>query len=566
MTTGQNVWMVAALCLLMAGGSFALDLTLPLEVAAGVPYVGVILVSLWFPRPRHVLYTALAVSALTVAGYFWSEAGGIQWVALSNRFFALFAIWATAIVGFLGRRAEVASRRISKVFKDSANAIVVKDTAGRIIDLNKAAERQYGWTRDELLGRSINMLVPPEEQARNDDLIARCLRGEDVRSVEGSRVTRSGAVLPVLLTFSRMTNEAGQPVGIATSAQDITELKQAERQLRISEERLRTILETAIDAIITIDTRGIIATVNAATCRIFGYTSDELIGQNVKILMPQPYRDEHDGYLARYVETGEARIIGTGREVMGRRKDGTSFSVDLGVSPMYRDGFTGILRDLSQRKQLERRLAESQTEERQQLARELHDGIGSQLTGIRLIGSSLANQLRKADSRLTSRAGELVQALDTVSEQVQAMTRGLMPVEVVPDGLMEALRRLTDQCAEAAGISCRFEYETPVLADDATTATQLFRIAQEAMNNAVRHAKAQHVTLALAHEADLLRLRIADDGTGFRRAPAGHRGVGLLSMEARCRALGGSLLIGSGKLGGTVVECLIPWAQEPSGP
>ena len=124
---------------------------------------------------------------------------------------------------------------------------------------------------------------------------------------------------------------------------------------------------------------------------------DELIGQNVKILMPPPYRDEHDGYIERYLQTGEARIIGIGREAVGRRKDGSTFPVDLAVSEVENLGlFTGIIRNISERKELQQHVLEIANEEQQRIGQELHDGTGQQLTGLSLFAGRLLKILRGA--------------------------------------------------------------------------------------------------------------------------------------------------------------------------
>lgn len=128
-----------------------------------------------------------------------------------------------------------------------------------------------------------------------------------------------------------------------------------------SQKRLQGILDATVDGIVTIDEHGLIESANPAAERLFGYASEELIGRNVSILMPPPYRDEHDGYLKRYRETGERRIIGIGRTAEGRRKDGSVFPMDLAVSEVPLPGrrlFTGVIRDITERVQAERRLSE----------------------------------------------------------------------------------------------------------------------------------------------------------------------------------------------------------------
>ena len=144
--------------------------------------------------------------------------------------------------------------------------------------------------------------------------------------------------------------------------------------------KLRGILESAVTAIITIDDRGLIESINPATERLFGYGAKEVIGQNVKVLMPEPYKAEHDGYIANYLATGVKKIIGIGREVSGRRKDGTTFPLHLSVSAFEADGrryFTGMIHDLSDRKHVEEALRES---ERRLAQAQKMEAVG-QLTG-----------------------------------------------------------------------------------------------------------------------------------------------------------------------------------------
>ena len=160
------------------------------------------------------------------------------------------------------------------------------------------------------------------------------------------------------------------------------ERRQAQAALRDSEARLRAILETAVEGIITIDERGIIESVNAAAERIFGFPAAQLVGQNVSRLMPSPYRDEHDGYLANYLHTGEAKIIGIGREAAGQRKDGTIFPMDLTVSEVRladRRLFTAFVRDITERKHLEKEISEISNREQQRIGQDLHEGLCQQL-------------------------------------------------------------------------------------------------------------------------------------------------------------------------------------------
>jgi two-component system sensor kinase FixL len=154
--------------------------------------------------------------------------------------------------------------------------------------------------------------------------------------------------------------------------------KQSQQMLGESERLLRAILDTAADSIITIDQRGIIRSINAATERLFGYAAAELTGQSVNRLMPEPFHGEHDEYLRKYCRTGKAKIIGIGREVTGQRKDGTTFPMHLSVSEVRMKDqrlFTGIVHDLTGRRQLERQIIDAATSEQRRIGQDLHDGL-----------------------------------------------------------------------------------------------------------------------------------------------------------------------------------------------
>ena len=170
-----------------------------------------------------------------------------------------------------------------------------------------------------------------------------------------------------------------------------------------------------------------------------------MIGKNVRVLMPEPYHEEHDGYLHAYHQTGRRRIIGIGREVTGRRKDGSTFPLDLAVSEVKLEGrtiFTGIVRDISERRRLELEVLRIADEERRRIGQDLHDGLGQQLTGIGLLARGLARQLEVAGSPAAEDAREIMQFIKEADEYARGLARGLVPVELEANGLAAALARL----------------------------------------------------------------------------------------------------------------------------
>jgi PAS domain S-box-containing protein len=222
------------------------------------------------------------------------------------------------------------------------------------------------------------------------------------------------------------------------------------------ERRLRAILDTAVEGIITIDARGLIETFNQAAERIFGYRTAEVIGRNVNMLMPSPYQEAHDGYLANYLQTGEARIIGIGREVVGLRKDGSVFPMDLSVSEVFLEDrrlFTGFVRDITERKHSEEKMAamtQSLAEKNKELESIVyvasHD-LRSPLVNIQGFSRELEHSCRRVGELLrdASVAGDRAAELETliredVPEALNYIRAGAAKIDTLLSGLLRFSR------------------------------------------------------------------------------------------------------------------------------
>jgi two-component system, LuxR family, sensor kinase FixL len=329
-----------------------------------------------------------------------------------------------------------------------------------------------------------------------------------------------------------------------------------QQSLQETAERLRAILETAVEGIITIDERGRMESLNPAAEHIFGYKAAELIGKNVSMLMPSPDRERHDSYLANYVRTGHAKIIGIGREVVGLRKDGTTFPMDLAVSEVRlpeRRLFTGFVRDITERKRLEQEILEISNREQRRIGQDLHDGLCQELAGIQLMAEVLQQDLKtKRDS---AQAAKIADSVRRAISHTRMLARGLSPVELENNGLMSALHELAQNSAALFHIDCVFKCPTPVLVRDNAAATHLYRIAQEAINNAIKHGRARKISIELTCEGEAARLRVEDNGTGFQTPAPGHHGMGLQIMKYRSEVIGAKLSVTAAPKRGTVVTC-----------
>jgi two-component system, LuxR family, sensor kinase FixL len=360
------------------------------------------------------------------------------------------------------------------------------------------------------------------------------------------------------LTRAELTELIGELQQKASA--DEVQQTQHTNALRDSEERLRAILETAVEGIITIDERGVIESFNPSAEKIFGYTAREAIGQNIKLLMPEPYRREHDGYLENYHRTGHAKIIGIGREVLGQRKDGTVFPMDLSVSEVRlanRRMFTGFVRDITERKQLEKEIIEISNREQQRIGQDLHDGLGQELTGIELMCQALEQKLAAKSKAEAKQVGEIGQHIRDAVSHTRKLARGLSPVEFEANGLMSALHELAAHVQNLFHLECRFECPDPVLIRSNVFATHLYRIAQESINNAIKHGKAKRVTISLKPVGEKLALTVTDDGIGFTNETKKNSGMGLNIMKYRAGVVDASLEVRSRINGaGTTVLCL----------
>jgi PAS domain S-box-containing protein len=461
------------------------------------------------------------------------------------------------------RRAEEALRQeheLSEAIIDTAPVIVlVLGPDGRVLRFNPFMERLTGRRLDEAKGRDwFDTFLPERDREPIRALFRRALGDQRTRANVNPILTRDGREIDIEWYDAPLRGPDGALVGLLCVGQDITERKRAEEALRNTEHRLQAILSTAADGIITIDQHGTIQSTNPAAERLFGYPAAEMVGQNVKMLMPPPYRDEHDGYLARYRQTGETHIIGIGREVTARRKDGSVFLVELAVSEVdHLKLFTGIIHDVTRRKQLEREVVEIASLEQRRIGQDLHDTVGQELTGLNLMVSALRARPATGPEPME----RIAEGLRRCQQALRAVLRGLLPVAVDSGGLMSALADLAERTQQEGKVACRFDCPRPVRVADNVTATQLYLIAREAVHNAVKHARAENVRITLEPN-HLLVLRVQDDGIGMPARPGGHGGVGLHIMRNRARILGAMLTIEPAQPMGTVVTCALVRSRE----
>jgi len=373
-------------------------------------------------------------------------------------------------------------------------------------------------------------------------------------------------------------------------------LDRAEVSLKAQSEHLRSILDTAPDATIVIDEQARITSFSAAAVRQFGYTEAEVLGRNVNILMPEPYHREHDGYISRYLSTGEKRIIGIDRVVVGRRKDGSTFPMKLAVGEMKSATgrfFTGFVRDLTEREESEARLQELQNElarlarlnELGEMASTLAHELNQPLAAIANYTQGCVRFLNDLDG---AAAGRIRDALEEAAKQSlraggiirhlrEFVTRG--DTEITP----ETMRKLIEEAGALAlvgsreqGVRSVFEFAAEgaeVLVDRVQIQQVLINLMRNALE-AMRDSESRELVVRTIVEDGKVTIEVADSGPGIAEEVAGRlfqpfvtskasgMGIGLSISKRIIEAHGGQISVSRNNRGGATFRFSLPLAEK----
>lgn len=466
---------------------------------------------------------------------------------------------------------------LRSIFDSAVDGIIVIDARGLIQAFNPAAERLFGYGAADVVGQNVKLLMPGPDRDQHDRYIANYLETEIPRVIGTGRqvqgLRKDGSTFPLHLSVGKMElNGAPAFTGIV---HDLSRRIEIEDALRKSEERLRSIVESAVDGIIVIDDRGRIQAFNPSAERLFGYRTGEVLGRNVSMLMPSPDRERHDNYIANYLTTGEQKIIGIGREVLALRKDRTTFPVHLSVGEMITEGtrsFTGILHDLSDRVALEHRLSEQKSlaklgEMAAVVAHEVKNPIAGIRGALQVITSRMPPETRDRVVLL-----DIITRLDALNRIVQDMLMFARPRALRKEPL--ALATLVKDTASMIERDPHMQSITITVSGSAeiTADRELLQVAFQniLMNAAQAMDGAGTIEATIDQSDDRCRIVIADRGPGM---PADvmekafdaffttkHRGTGLgLPIAKRIiDAHGGTIDIAVPEQGGTTISIDLP--------
>jgi PAS domain S-box-containing protein len=468
--------------------------------------------------------------------------------------------------------------RYRELFENAREAHYVHDLNGRYTSVNRAAEKLSGYTRDEILGQPFTRFIPVEQIERFREFFCRKLIERGETSYEAELITKDGRRVPIEIS-SQMIFEDGMPRGVQGTVRDINERRLAQEALV----KLASIAEQSNDAIITKSLTGIVNSWNRGAQLIFGYTAEEMLGQNVSMLMPPECQGELNDFLA---EIGKGHRIER-YETDRLTKDGRRIHVSLSLAPMLNAegqivGVSTIARDITEQRAseeklktttrrlraLSHRLQLTREEEGTRIAREIHDELGSVLSSFRwdleVAQGIVAGPLRSSQlALLQEKLAGLITLSGSALHAIRRIASELRPSVLDDLGLLAAIEWQSDQFQSRTGITCHCDCGLEDIDLSEAQSTAVFRILQEALTNVLRHAQATRVRISAARKGDYFVLSISDNGKGISESEkSGNQSLGILGMRERAHLIESEITISGVAEKGTTIRVRVPLAAE----
>jgi PAS domain S-box-containing protein len=452
-------------------------------------------------------------------------------------------------------RAELERSQLAAIVDSSDDAIISRDLNDIVTTWNACAERMFGYTASEMVGHNFSVLVPRDQLDEIRRIRASVRHGDWVAHYNTVRVAKDGRHIPVSTTISPVKDAAGALVGVSAIMRDVTAHQKIEETLRQSESALADFFAEAPMGLLWVSANGRILRVNRAQLEMLGCEGEDFSGRHIGEFHTDP--EIAKVALDRLMKKETLRNY----RAQLCHKDGTIRDVLIDANTLWEQGrlvhSRWFVRDITVRRRLERELLEISERERQRIGHDLHDGLGQQLYGLSYLTALLEKGLQEDASPRVAEARKVNKFFNEALALTRSIAHGLQSVNPAPDGLMLALHELVERTREIYGLDCRFECRAPVLIQRHSAATHLYRIAQEAVNNAMKHGKPTRVRIQLAATPQRIVLGVWDNGVGIRQTAKPSKGMGLHVMQYRADAISGSLAVRRHPRGGTEVVCTV---------
>ena len=441
--------------------------------------------------------------------------------------------------------ARIADPDPTLVLENVHDSVITTDIQGVVQAWNGSAEMMYGYSASEALGRPLGDLLSPVNQPEGIQAVIRHLsQSEEFRESGLQERRKDGSELFVDLRVKLLRSADGTALGAVWCANDVTERVRVQAALRCEHEFSQSLVETAQVIVLVLDTDGRVVQFNPYFAAMTGRSLADTKGVDwFTQFLPERDQDRIRAIFERAIRGEQTRgnvnaiVTATGDERI----------IEWFDAPLHDSAGTliGLLctgRDITERTELEREVLETAAAEQRRIVQDLHDGIGQELAGLNMLAETLSTMLSRRQADEAGSAERLAEGLQKVIHDVKSLSHGLTPVDVDPTGLMSALERLALAVSVPDRLECRFQSQNPILCADTATATHLYRIAQEAVSNAIRHGRASEIIIELGQDSPGPILRIRDNGVGLNESGQENTdGVGLRIMKYRSELIRGSL-------------------------
>ncbi len=460
-------------------------------------------------------------------------------------------------------RSEATRANLAAIVESSNDAIISHSLEGTITTWNKGAERILGYTSRWIIGRPIFDLIPPEAREEARKIREKIGLGEEVVPFEAVRIAQSGRRITVSITASPIKDSHGGILGVSMIVRDVTRQKQVDEALRQSEQNLVDFFNEAPLGLLWVRSNGTILRMNRAQLEFLGCEAEEALNRPILDFMAD--EDVAKDLLAR-LAGGE---IVKNYRAQFRIKDRSLKHTLIDANGLWKGRRLAhsrwFVRDITRRMELEREILAISEREKRRIGQDLHDELGQQLAGIEFVAQSLAGRLSALSPAAGAQAEEITRMVQRAMVHTRELAHGLSPIGLETDGLVPALRELAGSTKRIFRIDCRFRCKKQVMIQDHSVGIHLYRIAQEAVSNAIKHGKARRVDIGLTAYGDRIVLAVSDDGIGIPKHFKSDKtkGMGLRVMRYRAGVLGGSLIAQRQPNGGMTFVCSIKNYPSP---